>query len=268
MHLPSFSNTFAMLHLTQETPGTKEKNSESMVMSLAIRLSKYIPISDDRRETMTATLHSAGITMAPETYYARIVVRFVLKLIPALILCIFSPIAAAVFLFWAVWKLFGDLREADKRMTQKIHKIDSELPNFVSDVSEELKTDRNVVRILSGCIPNAGKELKEELEITVADMKSGPQEKALTRLETRVGSLWLNQVAEGLQTVLHGDDGRLYFQILEHDFRNDGIQQLRMRGKKLPDKMRVPAVIIMVCAILTLFAVIIIYLYGKVKAIF
>lgn len=256
-----------MLHLTQES-GQKDKTFDTLVMSLATRLSKYIPISDDRRDTMTATLHSAGIVMTPETYYAKIIVRFAIKLIPAIILYMIYPIASAVFLFWAVWKLFGDLREADKNMKEKTQKIDNELPKFVSNLSEELKTDRNIVRILSNYIPSAGKELKEELEITVADMKSGPQETALTRLETRVGSLWLNQVAEGLQKVLHGDDGRVYFQMLEYDFKKIGIQQLRMQGKKLPDKMRVPAVIIMICAILTLFAVIIIYLYGKVQAFF
>ena len=39
---------------------------------------------------------------------------------------------------------------------------------------------------------NAGREMKHELDITVADMKSGNYEAAITRLEARVGSAMMN----------------------------------------------------------------------------
>ena len=58
----------------------------------------------------------------------------------------------------------------------------------------------------------------------------------------------------------------MYFQMLAIDFRNAGIQNLRITAKKLPDKMQVPSVIIMVCVALTIFTVIILYLYGKTSA--
>lgn len=267
MHLPSLGHTFSLLHVTQNTnSGKKEKAFDSFVLSLATRVSRFIHLNPDKRETMAAVLRSAGIEMAPETYYAKVIVRFLIKLIPAIIFCFLNPIAAAVFLFWAIWKLIDDLKEAKQRMNSKVQKIEAELPRFVSDISDELKTDRNVVRILSSYLPNAGKELKEELEITIADMKSGPQERALTRLETRVGSFQLSQVSRGLQAVLHGDDCTMYFQMLEYDFRNSGIQNLRMAAKKLPDKVRAPSVVVMVCAALTLFTVIIIDLFGKAAA--
>ena len=265
MRLPSPENTLSMMHLVQNT-GKKEKVSDSLVLNLAVRLSKYIHMNPDKREAMAAVLQSAGMSITPETYYAKVVVRFLIKLIPAVIFYFFSPMASFVFLCWAVWKLFDDLKEARQHMAQKVKKIDAELPRFVSDISEELKTNRNVVRILSSYLPNAGKELKKELEITIADMNSGSQEEALGRLETRVGSIQLSQVTRGLQAVLHGDNCQMYFQMLAIDFRNAGIQNLRITAKKLPDKMQVPSVIIMVCVALTIFTVIILYLYGKTSA--
>lgn len=118
MHLPSLSNTFSMLRLTQNTE-KRETTFESLVLSLATGLSKYIRLNPDRRETMVAVLRSADMDITPETYYAKVIVRFLLKLIPAVIFYFFNPIASLVFLFWAIWKLFDNLREARQRMTGK-----------------------------------------------------------------------------------------------------------------------------------------------------
>ncbi|HEX3018018.1 MAG TPA: secretion protein F [Caproicibacter sp.] len=265
VHLPSLKSTIAQLHLTQDT-GKKMRTLDALILNLATRLSKYIPISDDRREVMTATLQSTGMMITPETYYAKVIVRFLLKSLPAVIILFILPVAAAVYMIWPVWTLFDDLKEAEKRMNQKIKKIDGELPGLAADISEELKTDRDVVRILSSYLPSAGKELKEELEITIADMKSGSPDKALTRMDTRIGSLMLSQVIRGLHAVLHGDNCLVYFQMLSYIFKQSEIQSLRLAAKKLPDKMRVPAIIILACVFLTLFAVIIIFLYRKLNA--
>ena len=53
--------------------------------------------------------------------------------------------------------------------------------------------------------PNAGPKLKHELEITAADIRSGNQEVAITRLEARVGSPLMSDVCRGLISLSRGD---------------------------------------------------------------
>ena len=54
--------------------------------------------------------------------------------------------------------------------------------------------------------------MKRELEITIADMASGNEENALTRMESRIGSTMLSDVVRGLISVKRGDNGIMYFQ--------------------------------------------------------
>ncbi len=65
--------------------------------------------------------------------------------------------------------------------------IENELPRFALTLEQELKGSRDVLRIFETYKKNAGPEFRCELDITVADMKSGSYEAALSRLEARVG---------------------------------------------------------------------------------
>ena len=65
-------------------------------------------------------------------------------------------------------------------------------------------------------IKKCRRKLRQELEITIADMKSGNEETALTRLESRIGSTMLSDVVRGLISVKRGDNGVMYFEMLNH----------------------------------------------------
>ena len=69
-----------------------------------------------------------------------------------------------------------------------------------------VKHNRDVLYILDSYRDNAGEDMKQELAITAADMRSGNYEAALTRLESRVGSSMLSDVTRGLIGVLRGDE--------------------------------------------------------------
>ncbi|MNC46422.1 hypothetical protein D3C75_954440 [compost metagenome] len=85
---------------------------------------------------------------------------------------------------------------------------------------------------------NAGICLQSELFITIADIKSGNQETALLRLETRIGSTMLSDIVRGLLAVLRGDQGVVYFEMLAHDFKLIEIQRLKLIAMKRPGKVR------------------------------
>ncbi|PWS15307.1 secretion protein F, partial [Klebsiella pneumoniae] len=81
-----------------------------------------------------------------------------------------------VIILLAIAVLFKELRLADEVLRQKREEIEYELPRFVSTVSQSLKATRDVPAILQSYQKSAGESFRQELEITIADMKSGNEE--------------------------------------------------------------------------------------------
>ena len=121
------------------------------------------------------------------------------------------PILSPVVLFLAVFLYRRELKSVSVRIRHKREKIESELPRLVFTIDKTLKHSRDVLYMLESYAKNAGREMKHELDITVADMKSGNYEAAITRLEARVGSAMMSDVCRGLIGILRGDDTEMYW---------------------------------------------------------
>jgi Flp pilus assembly protein TadB len=237
LKLPS-GRAVKAVHVIDKRERKKSKNLEVLINEWAIRLSKIVHLTDYSRRKLTATLKSANIKLSPETFVARAWLKAGMMLffiIPALFI---FPMVFPVVLFLAVAVYFKEIRSADEAVRKRREDIEFELPRFVSTLSQELKANRNVLNILETYKQNAGKSFKNELEITVADMKSGSYESALTRMEARLNSPSLSETIRGLIGVLRGDDGVVYFQMLAHDLKQLELQRLKTIAMKRPAKIR------------------------------
>jgi len=237
LKLPS-GRSIKAVHIIDKRERKKSKNLEVLINEWAIRLSKIVHMTDYSRRKLTATLKSANIKLSPETFVARAWLKagmMLLFIIPALLI---FPMVFPVVLFLAVAVYFKEIQSADEAVRKRREDIEFELPRFVSTLSQELKANRNVLNILETYKQNAGKSFKNELEITVADMKSGSYESALTRMEARLNSSTLSETIRGLIGVLRGDDGVVYFQMLSHDLKQLELQRLKTIAMKRPAKIR------------------------------
>ncbi len=237
LKLPTKRTIKAILSIDKKEK-KKTRNFDVFVNSLSMRFSKVIKLTDYKKRKLTATLQSAGIKLSPETFVVKAWVKagmMLLFIIPAFLI---FPLIFPVILFLAVAVYFKEIRSADEAVRKMREDIEFELPRFVSTLSQELKASRNVLAILESYKQNAGTSFKKELEITVADMKSGSYESALTRLESRLGSSSFSEVSRGLLGVLRGDDGVVYFQMLAHDLKQLELQRLKKIALKRPGKVR------------------------------
>ena len=82
-------------------------------------------------------------------------------------------------------------------------------------------------------------------------------EAALVRFEGRIASPMLSDITRGLIGVLRGDDGRLYFQMLSHDLKQQELQRLKAKAAKIPPKICVFSFIMLACFMLTYIVVIV-----------
>ena len=247
--------TIKAVHAIDKREKKKTKNFEIAINDLSMRLSRIIKLSDYNKRKMAATLRSANIKLSPETFIARAWLKAGMTLVFIIPAFFIFPIIFPVILFLAVAIYFKEIRSADEAVRKMREDIEFELPRFVSTLTQELKASRNVLSILETYKQNAGKSFKKELEITVADMKSGSYESALTRLESRLGSPSLSDIIRGLIGVLRGDDGVVYFQMLSHDLKQLELQRLKTIAMKRPGKIRKYSFAMLFCFLLMYLSV-------------
>jgi hypothetical protein len=233
----------------------KSKNFDVFINEISMKVGKFIKLTDYNKRKLTATLKSASISLAPETYIARAWVKAGLTLLFVIPALLFIPLLFPVVLFLAVAIYFKEIRSAEDAVKERREDIEYELARFVATLTQEFKASRNVLTILETYKLNAGPSFKKELEITVADMKSGSYESALTRFEARIGSSKLSDIIRGLIGVLRGDDGVVYFQMLTHDLKQMEVQRLKTLAIKRPGKIRKYSFAMLFCFMLMYLSV-------------
>lgn len=263
LHLPSIASTKAALKLTQKK---KNISLESITIDLAAHLSKHIHLDPYRRRTMVATLKYADIALTPETYLSQAIVKFILQLLIAIPFLFLIPYVAPIIVLWAINNFWDGTKKAEKIVAGKRAKIDEELPRFVSTIAQELKASRDVLTMLEGYRASAGELFRNELDITIADMKSGSAEKALSNLSGRVGSAMLSQVVRGLLGVLLGDNGEVYFSLLSYEFQNIESQNIEKEVMKRPGQMTKYSLLIAFSFGLTILYIIYTQLFASLSA--
>ncbi|KJS20477.1 MAG: secretion protein F [Clostridiaceae bacterium BRH_c20a] len=249
LKLPRMAVTKAVLNVTRQDK-KQTKILEVLVFDLSSKLANHIRLEEYKKRKLTSTLRSAGIKLTPETFIARAWVKT--GLIATLLIPVMPiiPVLAPVIILLAITVFFRELRLADEILRLKREEIEYELPRFVSTISQALKASRDVTAILISYQKSAGDSFGQELEITIADMKSGNEETALTRLEARIGSTMLSDVVRGLISVKRGDNGAMYFEMLNHDFKQVELQKLKLIAMKQPGKVKKYSFLMLGCFLL------------------
>ncbi|MGV8154956.1 MAG: secretion protein F [Alkaliphilus sp.] len=257
LKLPS-SRAIKVIYMVNKREKKKTKNFDIFITQLSTKLSKFIKLTNYNKRKITATLKSANIKLSAETFIARAWVKAGLTLLLIVPVFVVLPIIFPVILFLAVGVYFKEIKSAEEKLRKRREDIEFEMPRFVSSLTQELKANRNILQILETYKQNAGKSFRDELEITVADMKSGSYEPALTRFETRLGSSQLSDVVRGLIGVIRGDDSVVYFQLLSHDLKQLELQRLKTVVMKRPAKIRKYSFAMLFCFLMMYMSVMLI----------
>ena len=265
--IPYYKTSKAVESLSKKQ---KEKRSalDMWLSGIAEWLSKHLRLNEFKRASLEADLKTAQMDITPEMFKANAIVKASLIGILAIPVAFIFPLLVPVVLFLAVFLYRMEIRSVSKRIRAKREKIEYELPRLVSNIEKTLTHNRDVVYMLESYAPNAGPELKHELEITVADMKSGNYEGAITRLESRVGSSMMSGVCRGLIGILRGDDNRMYWASLALKFNDTTRQQLRLQAQKVPRKVKRLSMCLLICFMLIYVVVILEQIMSSIGVLF
>ena len=173
-----------------------------------------------------------------------------------------------IFIISGIIICFRESTRAETMIRQRRAEIEWELPRFVATITQHLKASRDILAMLESYQNYAGKALKNELVITIADMRTGNYEGALTRLSARVASAMLTDVSRGLISVLRGDDGVAYFSMLSHDMKQIELQRLKKLALERPPIIRRYSFLLLGCMVLLYMGVMGYQILGTMSGLF
>ena len=255
MKVPSYAVSKATHNLGKKQ-NKKTNPLEVWLGEIANWISGKLRLNEYKRMHLDADLKTADMNMTPEMYVADNIVKSLFIGIFAIPVFFFSKGIAALIIFCALLMYYNNSKKVSNRIKEKRRLIEYELPRFVSTIEKTLVHNRDVLGILDAYKDSAGPELRRELEITVADMRSGNYEIALTRLESRVGSSMLSDITRGLISVIRGDDTAVYWGSLVLKFSDYQRQNLKAEADKTPKRVRRLSMVLLVCFTLIYVAVI------------
>lgn len=248
----------------------KEKTSglDLWLGGIAGWLADHLPMDPFKRSQLEADLRTAQMDLTPEMFRANAIVKAMLVGFIAIPMAFIFPLLCPVVLFLAIFLYNMEIKSVSKRIQGKRAKIEYELPRLVFNIEKTLKHNRDVLYMLESYSQTAGPEMKHELDITAADMRSGNYEAAITRLESRVGSSMMSDVCRGLIGVLRGDDTEMYWASLAIKFSDAQRQQLRIQAQQVPRKVKRLSMCLLICFMLIYVVVILAQIVNSLGVLF
>ena len=223
---------------------------------LANLIACKLKLNEYKRLQLKIDLESADMTLSPEQYVANAIVKALFIGAFAIPFLFFAPIISAIVVAIAVAIYFSEYKKVGNVIKEKRRQIEAELPRLVSNIDKTLVHSRDVLGILDSYREHAGEELRRELDITVADMRSGNYEVALTRLESRVGSSMMSDVTRGLVSVIRGDKTDVYWGNLVLKFSDYQRTLLKNEANKAPKRVRKLSMALLCCFMMVYVVVI------------
>lgn len=266
-NIPDIRTSRAFLNLSKRQR-KKTGVVELWLEGIAAFLSRHIRINEYKRIQLASDLKTAGNPVTPERYLANAFVKAGICGVLTIPAFFVFPLIVPVMIALTAAVYAKSITGIQNQIKEKRRAIDYELPRLVFTVEQTLMHSRDVLAILDSYRQNAGQALKEELNITIADMRSGNYESALIRLEARVGSTMLSDVIRGLISILRGDETAQYWTALSIKFSDIQRQMLKTQAIKVPGKVKKLSMILLFCFMMTYIVILATEILSSVNVLF
>ena len=208
------------------------------------------------------------MNITPEMFMANAIVKSLIVGVLAIPVFFIFPVLSPVIVFLAFILYRINMKGIANRIRAKRAKIEYELPRFVFKIEKSLIHSKDILEMIESFARNTNAELKYELDITAADIRSGNSEIAVTRLEARVGSPLMSDVCRGLISIDRGDVNTAYWNNLSIKFADIQRQQLRLEAEKTPRKVKKLSMCLLFCFMLVYLVVIFTQIVSSVGVLF
>lgn len=239
--------------------------SEALAAPLARHLSRILPLEVTYKRQLAKRLDFAGMEMTPEYYVAFAIVMGLLAAVPAILLCVVAAVLGNLFfalfgfMFFLLAVVAFRLEMSRTGRSAKAYRTEltDELPKLTDAVRQGLDAEAgnpDVYYVLDRYRHVAGKAMRKELDILLADMATGDREIALNRFESRLSSEHASALCRALVGIDKGENMQTYLDGLDVQLREWEWNRLKTEAAKRPDELR-PASLALLGSMLLLYAV-------------
>lgn len=266
--VPTAGTSHMMMIAKKQTGSGSEKLFDVYLTKIADKLSPLLKMDPIKRNKLLLTLCIAGIPLTPESYTIKAFLTALVTALAGLPLFFIMPLMGSLVIGLAVLMWFSTYYKAFDLVKKRKKLIEAELPRFAVSIQQSLSTDRDVLKLLTSYRRIAGSHLGQELDTTIADMKTGNYENALLHLQNRVGSTMLSDIVRGLIGTLRGDDQQMYFKMLVFDMRQIEQNNLKKEAAKRPKQMQKYSMMMLFCILLIYVVVLSVEVIGSLGSFF
>lgn len=177
------ARTSKMMLLARKQTGTVNENLFDVYLTrISEKLAPFLRLDPMKRGRLAATLNIAGIPLTPERYTMKALLTAFLIALAGLLFLFIMPLFVFLFFGLAVMMWFAVYYKASNIVKKRKKLIEAELPRFAVSIQQSLAADRDVLKLLTSYRKIAGPHLGQELDITIADMKTANYENALLHI--------------------------------------------------------------------------------------
>lgn len=266
--VPTAKTSRMMMIAKKQTGAGNKKLFDVYLTKVAEKLSPILRLDPIKKSKLSLALSIAEIPLTPEAYTMKAILTALLTALAGLFLLLFMPMIGFLVMGLSVMMWFSTYHQAFDIVKKRKKLIEAELPRFAVSIQQGLSTDRDVLKLLVSYRRIAGPHLGQELDTTIADMKTGNYENALLHLQNRVGSTMLSDIVRGLIGTLRGDDQQMYFKMLVFDMRQIEQNNLKKEAAKRPKQMQKYSMMMLFCILLIYVVVLSVEVVGSLGAFF
>ena len=227
----------------------EDGHSKSKLKDGAVKfIARFIRMRREKRDRLSSALERTGLSVSAEEFYAEAILRGAALFLCAIVLMLIGAGAAAFSSFLLGIMVFlqkiNDIEHRQKRIKSEIA---DELPRFISVINYSLSTTRDLLKIFEKYLNICKPAFKPDLQLLVAEMKSGNNSEALKRFDARIGIPQLSAFVSGLIDTNRGIDQRTFFYLMEENMNSLFIENKKKELAKRPRKIKKAIVSVGVC---------------------
>lgn len=261
----SMKKNIKNLQVQKENAGARLLNK--FVMPLVKPASRFIRIEQENEVKMAAMLRRGGLTLTPKEYYARAIICAAFTLpFSILFLIIGAANIAPVTLVFSVIIYFHFMTDLKDKLKEKKALIEMELPSFVRSIlyklddvkgsNEKTVVQVDLIQIFEDYLKVSSEVFYYDIAVLIMDMKAKDIETALRNFNERIGLVEVSFLVNALIGLYRGEHQGEALMYLAKDMDIKAKEALRKNLSKLPGKIKIASIPLVVVTLASLLYVI------------
>lgn len=267
LKIPRLSMKKNLKNLQTEKEKAGAKLLKTFVMPLIKPVSRFIRIEPEKEVKMAAMLKRGGLALTPKEYYSRAIICAVFTLpLSILLLAIGTVKLAPVTLIFSVIVYFHFMTDLKDKLKEKKALIEIALPSFVRSILYKLEDVRgsneksvvqvDLIQIFEDYLKVSSEVFYYDVAVLIMEMKAKDIETALRNFNERIGLIEVSFLVNALIGLYRGEHQGEALIYLAKDMDIKAKEALRKNLNKLPGKIKLASIPLVVVTLASLLFVI------------